>query len=128
MFSHFDSVLTDRMIAADSLIKKVECLLTNVDSLTQDSLYSMIARLDNALVERCVTPHFKLTNNVCSNAKEQLTSLLFHIKHVFREIYTSWVSGVTGYTPMFAGCLSEIDNVISHEVQLKKVTSMTVSR
>lgn len=113
MFSHCDTTLTDIMLSADRLVKKVEYLLDNLNDTVLESYTTMFAELDRSLVEKCVTPTLHLMHENCSSAKEQFRSLLFHIKHVFREIYTAWVAGTPGYAPVFAQCVNEIDNRIS---------------
>lgn len=125
MFEHFDSILTDRMLAADSLVKKIEYLQEHVDQDTLNECSDMVRELDQRLVERCATPRLHLVHENCSNAFEQFRSFLFHIKHVFREIYTSWVSGVIGHTPVFSECVLEIDNRISQDERFKTLLRNT---
>ena len=121
MFSHCDSTLTDRMLAADRLIRKIEFIQEHADNETIELHSTLFEELDKQIVERCVTPRFKLKHETFSNAIEQLRSLLFHIKHVFREIYTSWVAGNTHFSPVFSECVSEIDKRICQQHELRMI-------
>ena len=115
MFSHCNSELTDRMLEADSLVKKVEYLQEHLDNDTLESHIEMLKELDRELVSRCVNSRFKLTHETFGNSKDQFMSLLFHLKHVSREIYTAWLAGIKGSTPVFSQCVQEIDNKISRD-------------
>ena len=121
MFSHCDSTLTDRMLAADTIVKKIEFLLEHLDAEHLNAYGSMFTELDKSLVEKCVTPRFRMVHETFGKASDQFRSLLYHIKYVFREIYTNWVSGVTGYSPVFAESLIEIDRRISREEAFVRV-------
>lgn len=121
MFSHCDSILTDKMLEADSLVRKVEYLHEHVDPATLSELSGLFTELDRRLVEKCVTPRFRLVHETSSNPHDQFRSLMFHIKHVFREIYTSWVAGNNSYTPVFSDCMHEIDRRISQEEKFRRV-------
>lgn len=121
MFSHCDTTLTDIMLTADCLVKKVEYLLDNLNDAILEPYTLMFAELDRSLVEKCVTPTLQLMHETCSSAKEQFRSLLFHIKHVFREIYTAWVAGTPGYAPVFSQCVNEIDSRITREDTFRRM-------
>lgn len=121
MFSHCDSTLTDRMLEADRLVKKLEFLNDHLDTEVLDELASVLNELDRRLVEKCVTPRFKLVHESFNNPKDLFRSLLFHIKHVYREIYTAWVSGTSSYTPVFSDCMHEVDDRISEVMRSKHV-------
>jgi len=121
MFCHCDIALTDRMLAADTLVKKIEFLIEHLDADVLSPYFGMLTELDKKLVEKCVTPRFQLVHKTYGKAIDQFYSLLYHIKYVFREIYTNWVSGTTGYSPIFAESLSEIDNRLTKEETFRNI-------
>lgn len=112
MYERFDSKLTDRMLAADSLVKKLEYLTDHIDSESLSSCMPFLKQLEYDFVSKCVTPHFQLTLKDEKSASDQLLSILFQARMVFMEIRDAWLSSRTGYTPELELCINDLDKQI----------------
>lgn len=112
MYERFDSKLTDRMLAADFFVKKLEYLNENMDSESLTSDISFLKELEHDFVKKCMTPHFHLTVKEDENASDLLLSILFQARMVFKEIREAWLSSRSGYTPALELGLQEISQQI----------------
>ncbi|MCR5312219.1 MAG: hypothetical protein K6E54_00975 [Bacteroidaceae bacterium] len=123
MYERFDSELTDRMFAADHLIKKLEFLNDNIDDEHLTSNMSFLRQLEHDLVSKCVTPHFKLTLQDEKNASDMLLSILFQVRRIYNEIYKSWLESRTGSTPTLEICVNNLSERIYEKEDFRKVLS-----
>ena len=121
MYERFDSKLTDRMFAADYLVKKLEYLLENIDHDRLDSNVMFLKQLERELVMKCVTPHFKLTMCEDKKASDVLLSLLFQVRRIYKEIYKSWLESRTGSTPTLELCLNDLSQRIYEKDDFRSI-------
>ena len=121
MYERFDSKLTDRMFAADYLVKKLEYLLENIDHDRLDSNVMFLKQLERELVMKCVTPHFKLTMCEDKKASDVLLSLLFQVRRIYKEIYKSWLESRTGSTPTLELCVNDLSQRIYEKDDFRSI-------
>ncbi len=121
MYERFDSKLTDRMFAADYLVKKLEYLLENIDHDRLDSNVMFLKQLERELVMKCVTPHFKLTMCDDKKASDVLLSLLFQVRRIYKEIYKSWLESRTGSTPTLELCVNDLSQRIYEKDDFRSI-------
>ena len=112
MYERFDSKLTDRMLAADCFVKKLEYLNDHIDHESLSSSMSFLKELERDIVSKCVTPHFRLTLKNADNASDLLLSILFQARMIFKEIRNAWLSSRAGYTPVLELGMQEISQQI----------------
>jgi len=112
MYERFDSKLTDRMLAADFFVKKLEYLNDHIDHESLSSNLTFLKDLEKDFVTKCVTPHFHLTEKNDENASDLLLSILFQARMVFKEIRDAWLSSRAGYTPALEVGLQDISEQI----------------
>ncbi|MBO4663411.1 MAG: hypothetical protein J5663_03250 [Bacteroidaceae bacterium] len=112
MYERFDSKLTDSMLAADNFVKKLEYLNDHIDHESLSSSMSFLRDIEKEIVNKCVTPHFKLTLKNEDNASDLLLSILFQARMVFKEIRNAWLSSRAGYTPALELGLQQISEQI----------------
>lgn len=121
MYSHCDCALTDIMKATDSLVKNLEYIFENIDRTILNSFHSLLNDIENEIVTKCSTPKVKLLRMESDSSESLFKNIIIHVKTVFHEIYTSWISGVKGYTPVYAECMNGISRRINDEVVFQRV-------
>lgn len=129
MYERFDSKLTDRMLAADYFVKKLEYLNEHIDNESLSSSMPFLKQLEYDIVSKCVTPNFHLTLKDENNASDQLLSILFQARKVFMEIRDAWLSSRDGYTPTLEHGINDIDKQIYDKEDFRLVlNSMNFKR
>ena len=121
MYERFDSRLTDRMLAADYFVKKLEYLNDHIDRESLSSSISFLKDLERDIVSKCVTPNFKLTLKNEDNASDLLLSILFQARMIYMEIRNAWLSSRDGYTPALEHGMQEISQQIYNKENFRVV-------
>jgi len=121
MYERFDSTLTDRMLAADHLVKKLEFLNEHLDSERLSSSASFLEQLELDLVRNSVTPHFRLTHTHGKCASDLLQSILFQARRIFNEIRYAWLSSRECYTPTLELCVNNLSQRINEKDDFRVV-------
>jgi len=128
MYSHCNSALTDRMKAADTLVKNLEYIKEHILPNQLESIVSLLKEVEEEIVTRCVTPRFRLSSSSYNSTSDLFNNIIYHVKAVFHEIYTAWVAGIQGYTSLFADCVDDISQKIQGEMVCQYVLSNRESR
>ena len=123
MYERFDSRLTDRMFAADHLVKKLEYLSNHIDKDHLSSSMAFLQQLEYDLVHKCVTPHFKLTYQDSSKASDMLLSLLFQARRIYNETYKAWLESRVGSTSTLEICINDLSQKIYEREDFRNVLS-----
>lgn len=121
MYCHCDSTLTDRMKAADNLVKKLEYIFDNIDKSRLGDCMELLKDVENEIIAKCETPRVHLIRSAAENAESLFRNIIFQVKTIFREIYTAWIAGVQGHTPVYAECMDRVSQKINDEVMFQMV-------
>jgi len=128
MYSHCNSTLTDRMKAADTLVKNLEYIKEHILPNQLDSISALLKEVEKEILTRCVTPRFHLSSIEYKSTSDLFNNIIYHLKAISHEIYTAWVAGVQGYTPVFSDCVNDISQKIQNEMICQYVLSNRESR
>lgn len=123
MYCHCNSTLTDRMKEADMLVKNLEYIYEHIDKSQLSAYEGLLNDVEAELMTRCVTPRFHLTQFISSSTDELFKHIIYHVKAVFQQIYTAWIAGVPGYTPIFSECMTDVSQKINSELAFQRVLS-----
>lgn len=121
MFSHCDSTLTDRMKSADDLVQKLQYIYDHIDRTLLCPVEGMLKELLNKVAKRCTTSNLQFTDSNCNTPEDVFRTLIYNVKTIFHAIYTSWVSGVQGDTPILAECINEVSEKINGQAEFQYV-------
>lgn len=122
MYAHMDSVLTDRMLAADALIERLEYLHDNADGNTIASAMASLNEMESEIIDSCQESKIPLPQaKNDGEAKTLLKTIIYQTKTIFHEIYVSWISGHQGYTPNYEVCVNYMTRRINEEDAFRSV-------
>ncbi|MCQ2258159.1 MAG: hypothetical protein MJZ41_09255 [Bacteroidaceae bacterium] len=122
MYAHMDSVLTDRMLAADALIERLEYLHDNADGSIIASALKSLNDIESEILDSCSESQITLPQaQNDGGAKCLLKTIIYQTKTIFHEIYVSWISGNQGYTPCYEECVNYMTKRINEEDAFRNV-------
>lgn len=125
MYQRFDSKLTDRMLAADTLVKKLVYIKEHSTAPEIASHIVTLKKIDQCLSVGCNDLGMDITdlNSDAVNCVRFFNSIVYRVKNIYNKIYVNWLSGEEGNSLMFANSINEIENVIATDPEFVLVLS-----